>query len=87
MRSTPRGWSKKLDPKPDIDTALYVPGAVIWSVDRDKATRSGLLKLVGTELYRQMTIRNVNTVRKLYTLMAGQADEPGVDAVSRPGCT
>lgn len=30
------GLVEKLDPKPDIDTALYVPGAVIWSVDRDK---------------------------------------------------
>ena len=71
------GLVEKLDPKPEIDTVLYVPGAVIWSVDRDKVTRSGLLKLVGTDLYRQMTIRNVNTVRKLYALMVSQADSPG----------
>ncbi|MCK9253493.1 MAG: DUF1697 domain-containing protein [Clostridiales bacterium] len=81
------GLVEKLDSKPDIDVVLYVPGAVIWSVDRDKVTRSGLLKLVGTKLYRQMTIRNVNTVRKLYALMASQADEPIMDAVNCPGCT
>ncbi|MEF2967830.1 DUF1697 domain-containing protein [Paenibacillus sp. M1] len=55
--------------KPEIDRVLYVPGAILWSVDRDKAAKSGLLKLIGTDLYRKMTIRNVNTTRKIYELM------------------
>jgi uncharacterized protein (DUF1697 family) len=55
--------------KPEIDDVRYVPGAVVWSVDRDKVTKSGMMKLVGTPLYRQMTIRNCNTTRKLLSLM------------------
>ena len=55
--------------KPGIDEVQYVPGAVVWKVDRDLVTRSGLMKLVGTPLYKQMTIRNCNTTRKLFELM------------------
>lgn len=55
--------------KPEIEDVRYVPGAILWRVDRRNVTRSGMLKLVGTDLYRQMTIRNCNTVRKLLLLM------------------
>ena len=51
-----------------IDEVLHVPGAVLWRIDRVNATRSWLSKLIGTTPYRSMTIRNVNTVRKLTTL-------------------
>ena len=52
-----------------IDTVMYVPGAVLWNVDRDNQTKSGLQKIVGTKFYKQVTIRNVNTVRKIYGLL------------------
>jgi uncharacterized protein (DUF1697 family) len=55
--------------KPDIDDVHYIPGAVLWRVERPNVTRSGLTKLVGTELYAQTTVRNCNTVRKLAELM------------------
>ncbi len=58
--------------KPAIDEVKYVPGAILWRVDRDKITRSGMMKLVGTKLYKQMTIRNCNTVRKLLQLALTQ---------------
>ena len=48
-----------------IDTVKYVDGALLWSVARDNVRKSGLSKLIGTDLYRKMTIRNCNTVRKL----------------------
>lgn len=60
---------EKLTIRPEIDTVSYVPGAVLWSIDRTNAGKSGLTKLVGTNLYKQMTIRNVNTVRKVFELM------------------
>lgn len=59
--------------KPSIDTAIYSPGAILWSVAKKDVTRSGLIKIVGTPLYKAMTVRNVNTVRKLYEIMRGQA--------------
>lgn len=55
--------------KPEIDRVLYVPGAILWSVDKEHATRSGMQKVIGTKLYKLVTIRNVNTVRKLLGLM------------------
>ena len=55
--------------KPDIDRVIYVPGAILWSVDKDKVTRSGMVKIVGSALYRRVTIRNVNTVRKIQALL------------------
>lgn len=58
----------RLPVREDIDEVRYVPGAVIWKVDRDVLTRSGMTKLVGTALYRSMTVRNCNTVRKLAAL-------------------
>lgn len=55
--------------KPEFDTVKYVPGSVLWAVDRQDINKSGLLKLVGTPTYKKMTIRNCNTVRKLATLL------------------
>lgn len=55
--------------RPDIDNVIYRPGAILWSVDKKNATKSGMSKIVGTNLYKKMTIRNVNTVRKIHSLM------------------
>jgi uncharacterized protein (DUF1697 family) len=56
--------------KPDIDDVIYVQGALIWKVDRQHVTKSGMMKVAGTDLYQHMTIRNCNTVRKLALLTA-----------------
>lgn len=60
---------EELPVKERIDELIFAPGEVIWRVARPAVTRSGLMKLVGTPLYAQMTVRNVNTVRKLAALM------------------
>lgn len=62
---------EQLKRKPEIDTTVVVEngGALLWSVGRSDVTKSGLQKLIGTEVYRNMTIRNVNTTRKIYDLM------------------
>jgi uncharacterized protein (DUF1697 family) len=65
---------ERLTIKDDIDDVKYVPGAIVWRVDRAVLTRSGMMKVTNDELYRSMTIRNCNTVRKLAELMR-QAEE------------
>ena len=55
--------------KSGIDDARYVPGAILWGMDRKFATKSGLYKLVGAPIYKQMTVRNCNTLRKLASLL------------------
>ncbi len=63
------GILEKLGPRPGVEDALYVPGAVIWRVDRKDATRSRLTRIVGTPLYSRVTVRNCNTARKLLELL------------------
>jgi uncharacterized protein (DUF1697 family) len=60
---------KQLQIKPEIDEVRYESGAVVWRVDRKNLTRSGMMKLTSAPLYKRMSIRNVNTTRKLLELM------------------
>jgi uncharacterized protein (DUF1697 family) len=53
-----------------VDNVRYMPGAVLWNVEGKDYSKSGMTKLVGTDLYRNMTIRNVNTVRKIHQIMS-----------------
>lgn len=55
--------------KPGLDNVVYIKGALLWMVKRKDVTRSGMMRLAGTPLYKQMTIRNCNTFRKLLSLM------------------
>lgn len=59
----------QLKPKDGIDEIIYVDGAVVWRADGTQLTRSGRGKVIGTKLYKSLTARNVNTVRKIHDLM------------------
>ncbi len=54
---------------PGVDTLIYMKGAIIWHVDREQYAKSGMHKFIGTGIYKAMTARNVNTVRKLVGLL------------------
>ncbi len=56
----------KLSP---VDNAKYLPGAVVWNIKDIDYNKSGMPKLIGTKIYKQMTIRNINTVRKIFEIM------------------
>ncbi len=60
---------QELTIKPEIDTVLYIDGALLWSIEKNKQIKSGLQQLIGHQLYKKMTIRNINTTRKFYELM------------------
>lgn len=60
---------EKVAINPDIENARYIDGALIWNIDRAHVTRGGGIKLIKTDLYKSMTIRNINTVRKLDEMM------------------
>ena len=51
-----------------IDELRYTGGAVIWRVDRENVRRSHMNRIVGTPLYKKITIRSANTMRKLNEL-------------------
>ncbi|WP_147616029.1 DUF1697 domain-containing protein [Treponema pectinovorum] len=44
---------------------IYVKGALIWNVQRKDYNKSHLNKIISHNLYKDMTIRNVNTARYL----------------------
>lgn len=60
--------------KPGIDDVKYTDGAILWRVDRDKVTKSGLLKIIGTPIYKSSTVRNCNTFRKIKEIMASYSE-------------
>lgn len=53
----------------DIEQLLYRPGALLWSTQVTALTRSKVAKLTSRKIYQDMTIRNLNTTRKLHDLM------------------
>lgn len=59
---------KLITQNPQIDTLIYYPGAIIWHIKKANYNQSGMHKLVGSRVYKSMTVRNVNTVRKLAEL-------------------
>jgi uncharacterized protein (DUF1697 family) len=59
-----------LPAKAGVDELKYTPGAVVWRVDRENVGRSQMNRIVGTPMYKKITIRSANTMRKLNELTA-----------------
>jgi uncharacterized protein (DUF1697 family) len=53
---------KKIKHDPAIDTLIYTPGAILWNIDRSQYNKSGMRYFFGTDVYKNMTARNVNSV-------------------------
>jgi uncharacterized protein (DUF1697 family) len=74
-----RNILERLPVKPGVDELMYTPGAVVWRVDRENVGRSQMNRIVGTPLYKKITIRSANTMRKLNELTATPARLPAAD--------
>ena len=55
----------RLPRNPAVDDVTYIPGALIWRAPLADFGRSRMTRLVGTPIYRQMTVRGANTVMKV----------------------
>lgn len=51
--------------KREYMTILYRKGYISWNIKRDVLNKSQLSKLAGHKIYALMTVRNINTVRRL----------------------
>ncbi|TMC71657.1 MAG: DUF1697 domain-containing protein [Chloroflexi bacterium] len=69
----------RLPIKPGVDELRYTPGAVVWRVDRENVGRSQMNRIVGTPLYKKISIRSANTMRKLNELTATPTRLPAAD--------
>lgn len=48
---------------------ICLKDAIIWNIKKKELAKSQLNKVAGHKLYQQMTVRNVNTARKLSLLV------------------
>lgn len=53
----------------DVDNLIYFNGAIVWNINRKDYKKSSMNKFIGTELYKNMTARNINTLRKLVDII------------------
>jgi len=60
---------KGLGPKKGIEEVAYHPGALLWSAQTSDLTKTAMVKLSSRDIYQEMTVRNVNTTRKVFELM------------------
>ena len=70
----------RLPIRPGVDDLRYTRGAVIWHVDRENVGRSSMSKIVGTPLYKRITIRSANTIRKLNELTTTPTQRSGAES-------
>jgi len=55
--------------KEDIEHLSYHAGVLYWSAKLDTITRSTMIKLATRKEYKEMTVRNSNTTRKIEALL------------------
>jgi len=60
---------KKFNIKEEIEEVHYFKGVLFWSARMDGITRSTMLKLSTRAEYQEMTVRNINTTKKIVELM------------------
>ena len=53
----------------DIEQIVYRPGALLWSAQVSELSRTNMEKLSRRKIFQDMTVRNLNTTKKLYELM------------------
>ena len=55
--------------KDDIEQISYRQGTLLWSAQVTEFSRTNLQKLSSRKIFQDMTVRNLNTTKKLYELM------------------
>jgi uncharacterized protein (DUF1697 family) len=63
-----------LPAKSDIEEIVYRPGALLWSAQATQLNQTNFAKLASRKIFQDMTVRNLNTTKKLYELMKKVAE-------------
>jgi uncharacterized protein (DUF1697 family) len=59
----------ELPAKSDLEEVVYRPGTLLWSAQITELNRTMLPKLSSRKFFQDMTVRNLNTTKKLCALM------------------
>ncbi len=58
-----------------VETLTYCPGALLWAAKQSELGKSTVSKkILAKPIYQSITVRNLNTTRKLVELMGGSDD-------------
>jgi hypothetical protein len=74
---TPTQVMSAIDAKPGIDFVKAGKGAVYMATELSALQKSGRRKLIGTPVYRELTIRTYGTCQKILALMEDVEREGG----------
>lgn len=66
---TPDEVISQAEPKEGVDFVEKGPGVVYMATLLSGITKSGINKLIGKKIYKEITIRNYNTTKKILSLM------------------
>ena len=59
----------EVEPRKDVDFIEKGPGVIYMATLWTDITKSGIAKLIGKKIYKEMTMRNYNTTKKILSLM------------------
>src|ERR1041385_3925536 len=59
----------------EIEEVLYRPGTLLWSAQAEQMNQTKMSKLSSRKIFQDMTVRNLNTTKKLYELMKKAAEK------------
>lgn len=59
----------ELEFKTGVEHVVYCPGALLWSAQVTSLNQTSMQKLSSRKIFREMTVRNLNTTLKLCELM------------------
>lgn len=65
---------KELTPKTESEQLVYCPGTLLWSAPVSDINQTNMNKLPSRKVFREMTVRNLNTTKKLCELMRKVAE-------------
>ena len=58
----------------EIEEVVYRPGTLLWSAQAEQMSQTKMSKLSSRKISQDMTVRNLNTTKKLYELMKKAAE-------------
>lgn len=61
-----------VDAKDGIEKVVYRPGTLLWATKTSDAKQSVWTRLPSKKVFQDMTVRNLNTTKKIYELMKQQ---------------
>lgn len=68
---------EELTPKTKSEQLVYVPGTLLWSAHVSDINQTNMNKLSSRKVFREMTVRNLNTTKKLCELMQKVGGDKG----------